>query len=242
MTRRLVRRPGRLATCPHQPGQGPRAGSLVKSRNGRAAPVHKLTAHLAERRTIGTGSTRPRDKNRPPRWAAARAEPPAKWLVMPIYPSGHGAAALAGAQSGASRPGRRAAAVRSRANGMGSYQGLGAKCAHPAPALHCPGRPDLSSEPALTGPGRRHRPAAALATPPHRAPRRNSSRASPPAPQPGSPPRPVIAQAAHPSRPGCQPPGSTSLGRMPSSQAQNGQRKSGQSQEPPHGLMGHYAI
>jgi hypothetical protein len=61
--------------------------------------------------------------------AARTTRPPHQWarprtgLVMPIYPSGHGAAALAGAQSSASRPVRRAAAVRSQANGIGSYRG-----------------------------------------------------------------------------------------------------------------------
>jgi hypothetical protein len=85
---------------------------------------------------------------------------------MPVYPSGHGAAALAGVQSSASRPGRRTIAVRSKANGMGSYPGwVTSALTHPAPAI-VKAAGVLSRETALTEPRTAGRHRAAPASPP----------------------------------------------------------------------------
>jgi hypothetical protein len=79
------------------------------------------TARSARRRTARCQFERvkPGRPTRPPHEGTR----PRPWLVMLIYPSGTLAAALAGAQSSAPRPGRRTAAVRSRAKGTGSYRG-----------------------------------------------------------------------------------------------------------------------
>jgi hypothetical protein len=71
---------------------------------------------------------------------------------MPIYPSGPGAAALAGVRSSASRPRRHPAAVRLKANGMGSYPGwVTSALTHPALAI-VKAAGNLSRETALTEP------------------------------------------------------------------------------------------
>jgi len=105
-----------------RPGKEEKTGQ----RENAPRPGLKLPDGPAPERT-----TRPPPHRPPPHEGSS----PRTWPGMPIYPSGHGAAALTGAQSSAPRASPRPAALRSTANGTGSYPGPAEKCAHPAPGL-----------------------------------------------------------------------------------------------------------
>ena len=117
---------------------------------------------------------------------------PNTWLVMPIYPSGHGAVALTGAHSSAPRDQRRTPAARSRAKGMGSYRGWVTRTlTHPRLPIVSAARP-LSSKTALTGTR------TAASRPPH--PRQPAAPCRPP--QHGARSTPCPGPGTAPSRPG----------------------------------------
>jgi len=151
----------------------------------RGGPYRPAVILATSRRELRRGTPgRPDQGQRPPRQQARTAREGNRrhtWLVMPIYPSGHGAAALTGAQSSAPRASRRATRCQVKGQRRRQLSGAGrqVRSPGPAPSIVSIAR-NPSREPALTEPGRPGQPAA---PPTARRPRRPSQPGAPGAPQ-----------------------------------------------------------